>query len=171
MRILCAYTELMDINELTPHPENNNEHPSEQVDALIKVIDFNGWTSPITIAKKSFFSDEKNVVTRGHLRLLAAEQMGDKKVPVQIIEYRDKAHEYADLTADNEIARWSTFNKEKAQLMLESLPDLPLDALGIKEFEIDVMPDYSEKNKEVDLDNFGNDLEHTCPKCGFEFNE
>jgi len=26
-------------------------------------------------------------------------------------------------------------------------------------------------NKEIDLDNFGNDLEHTCPKCGFEFND
>jgi hypothetical protein len=31
--------------------------------------------------------------------------------------------------------------------------------------------DLSDKNKEIDLDNFGNDLQHTCPSCGFQFNE
>jgi site-specific DNA-methyltransferase (adenine-specific) len=31
--------------------------------------------------------------------------------------------------------------------------------------------DYSDKNKEIDTENFGNDLKHQCPSCGFEFNE
>ena len=46
---------------------------------------------------------------------------------------------------------------------------------GFKEGELDIntipTEDFSDKNKEIDTDNFGNDLEHTCPKCGFEFNE
>jgi len=33
-----------------------------------------------------------------------------------------------------------------------------------------VEENYGDKNNEIDTDNFGNDLQHTCPSCGFEFN-
>ena len=51
---------------------------------------------------------------------------------------------------------------------LSLIQELDLD---IRIPEVLIPEDLSDKNKEIDTDNFGNDLEHTCPKCGFEFND
>jgi hypothetical protein len=48
--------------------------------------------------------------------------------------------------------------------------ELDLD-ISIPEVKMLEPEDLSDKNKEIDLDNFGNDLQHTCPSCGFQFNE
>ena len=37
--------------------------------------------------------------------------------------------------------------------------------------EVEKVPvSFEAGNKEIDTENFGNDLQHTCPSCGFEFN-
>jgi len=65
-------------------------------------------------------------------------------------------------------------NLSKINLDIEDLgPDFDIGLLAIKNFVIEPMEklDYSDKNSEIDTENFGNDLQHTCPKCGLEFNE
>lgn len=44
------------------------------------------------------------------------------------------------------------------------------EKIPVKEHEREPR-DLSDRNKEIDVDSFGNDLDHKCPKCGFEFND
>ena len=168
MKINCAHDELVEIHKLVPKPKNPNKHPQDQIDRLAKIIDYQGQRSPVVVSKRSGF------IVVGHGRLAAMKTLGWEKIAVNYQDFTDEAQEYAHVTADNAIAEWATLdlsdiNKE----MLDLGPDLDIDMLGLKDFEIEPadLDDYGDKNKEINLDNFGNDLQHTCPKCGFEFNE
>ena len=128
--VYCEYTELVDIEKIKPHPDNNNKHTHDQIVRLAKIIENNGWTAPITISK------ERNVITKGHARLEAAKFLKCKQVPVQYIKYKSLKHEYADLTADNEIARWAEIDIEKVKNKILEFDDFDVDLLGIKDFDI-----------------------------------
>ena len=38
VKIYCSYTELVDIDRLTPNPRNPNQHTQEQINRLAKII-------------------------------------------------------------------------------------------------------------------------------------
>ena len=157
---------LVEIESITPNPENNNRHSIEQIKKLEKGIKHNGFRVPLIISNRSGF------LISGHGRLQAASNIGMTHVPVVFQDFKNEAEEYQFLTFDNEIARWAQLDLQAVHLKLEEL-DIEEDLLGIENFKVDFLEpeDLSDKNKEIDTDNFGNDLEHTCPKCGFEFNE
>lgn len=164
----CAYDELVSIHKLTPHPQNPNKHPDNQIERLAKIIDYQGQRSPVVVCKDTGF------IIVGHGRTEAMEKLGWDKVAVNYQTFKDEAQRYAHMTADNAIAEWAALDLAQINAdFIELGPELDLDFLGLKDFKMDILEpeDLSDKNKEIDLDNFGNDLEHTCPKCGFEFNE
>jgi hypothetical protein len=173
MDIKASKIELVDPSVLIPYEKNSNKHTDEQIDALIKQIEYQGFRDPL-IAQKG-----TNVVAAGHGRLLAAQKMGLKKVPVTFQEFENEAQFYAFVVAHNAInsSHWgggldlSQINND----ILDLGPDFNIDMLGIKNFTLDVVEkidlDYSDKNKEIDTENFGNDLMHTCPRCSFQFGE
>lgn len=132
MIIHCAYDELVSLDQIKEHPDNNNRHSIEQIERLAKIIDFNGITSPITISKRTGY------MTKGHGRKLAAEYNKYEKFPVQYIDYRDEAHEYSDLTADNEIARWAELDRQAVYEKIEGLEDFDIELLGIEDFEVKI---------------------------------
>jgi DNA modification methylase len=114
------------------NPKNNNKHPKDQIDRLAKIIDFQGQRSPIVISNRSGF------IVKGHARLSAIYKLGWEKAAVDYQDYITEAQEYADMTADNEIARWAELDSEK---MLEDLKDIDLgdiDLLGMKDFVMDI---------------------------------
>lgn len=166
MKIDCSYSELIEINspKIIPNPKNNNRHSIEQIERLAKIIDFQGQRSPVVISKRSGF------IVKGHCRLEAIKLLGWEKIAVDYQDYLSEAQEYADMTADNEIARWAQLDVHSTILEMEKL-EIDLDFLGIEKLPNIEQLDFSEKNEEIDTENFGNDLQHTCPKCGFEFNE
>lgn len=167
MKFNCSYSELVDLHKLQPNPKNPNIHPQEQIERLAKIIDYQGQRSPIVVSKRSGF------ITKGHGRKLALEYLGWEKVAVDYQDYESEAQEYADIVADNSIAEWSTLDLSQInEDFTEFGPELDLEFLGLKSFNINTLSpeDLGDKNKEIDTDNFGNDLEQTCPKCGFEFN-
>lgn len=131
MHVYCAYDEMVDIDRLIPNPYNANRHSVEQIQRLAKIIDFNGWRSPITVSRRSGF------ITKGHCRLEAAKLLGYKKVPVDYQEYENEAKEYSDVIADNEIARWAKLDKQAVYERIQELPEINVDLLGIEEFTID----------------------------------
>lgn len=57
--------------------------------------------------------------------------------------------------------------------MPELMEELRFDVLAEEEIKVEKVPksDYSGSNVEINTDNFGNDLEHSCPRCGFQFND
>ena len=168
MEIKSKKIEMVETSKIVPNPKNANKHTTEQIQRLVKLIEYQGFRNPLIVSNRTGF------LAVGHGRLEAAKIIGMEKVPVIYQDFENEAQEYAYLISDNEIARWAELDKELVieELQKIELEDIELlgceDNLEIKTLEPE---DLSDKNKEIDLDNFGNDLEHQCPKCGFEFNE
>src|SRR5690554_5595895 len=91
----------VDINELKPHKDNSNRHPKEQIERLAKIINYQGFRSPIVVSNLSGF------IVSGHGRLEAAKKLGLTKVPVSYQDFEDAKMELAHLNADNAIALWA----------------------------------------------------------------
>ena len=96
--VRCAFSEMVPIASLVPHPLNPNQHPPEQIRILSKIIAFQGWRSPIVVSNRSGF------IIRGHGRLEAAHLLDLAEVPVDRQDYENEAAEWADMIADNRIA-------------------------------------------------------------------
>lgn len=150
-----------------------NKHTPEQIDRLVKLIEYQGFRDPIIVQKGT------NIIAAGHGRIEAARKMGIREVPVIFQEFENEAQFYAFVVSHNAINsnNWSG-GLDLGQINQDFLdlgPELDVEMLGIKDFEIEPIEkidlDFSDKNKEIDTENFGNDLQHQCPKCGFEFNE
>lgn len=145
MKFNCAYTELVDIHKLVPNPKNNNHHPKEQIDRLAKIIDYQGQRSPIVVSNRSGF------IVKGHGRLEAIRKLGWEKVAVDYQDYESEAQEYADMTADNQIAMWAEFDNNMLMSEIPELGDMDLDMLGLKDLKLDIdevgMPELASGEK------------------------
>ena len=126
MEFKCAYKELVDVDKLIPNPKNNNKHPIDQIKRLAKIIDFQGQRSPVVVSNRSGF------IVKGHGRLEAIKLLGWEKCAVDYQDYDSEAQEYADMTADNEIAKWAEFQTD---MFLEEIKGLDIDPdyFGLKE--------------------------------------
>ena len=170
-RFHCSYSALVPLHELKPHPDNTNVHPRAQIELLAEIITFNGQRNPVVVSNQSGF------ITKGHARLMALQHLAWTNGAVDYQDYESEAHEIADMQADNRIAELAEQDDVKTQFVIQKLPgDFSLRLLGdpkLMKVEIENLKpiDYGDKNKEIDTNNYGNDLQHTCPKCGFEFNE
>lgn len=122
----------VDINKLKPHPKNTNHHPKEQIERLAKIINYQGFRSPIVVSNLSGF------IVAGHGRLEAAKKLGLTKVPVSYQDFEDAKMELAHLNADNAIALWAEIDmKAMTESLKEVNFDLDLDFLGFKDFKLD----------------------------------
>jgi len=125
--VYCAYTHELDLDTIKPNPRNPNRHPDAQIDLLATIIKKQGWRNPIVISTLS------NLVVKGHGRLMAAQQLKLKTVPVDYQHYDTPQHEYADLIADNRIAEFSDMATETLSALVAEMSkakfDLTLTAL------------------------------------------
>lgn len=155
----------VDINELKPHPENANKHPQSQIEQLAKIINYQGFRSPIIVSNRSGF------ITVGHGRLEAAKLNGLTRVPVSYQDYDDESQELAHMHADNSIALQAEIDMTKVNESVKKINfNLDVDFLGFKDFKFsDDVAELKNTNKEVDVDDLTKDLNTVCPKCGFEF--
>lgn len=149
----CSYDELVDIEKIVPNPKNNNKHPDKQIERLAKIIEFQGQRSPVVISNRSGF------VVKGHGRLEAIKKLGWDKVAVDYQDYDSEAQEYADMTADNEIAKWAEFD---TVALLEELPNLDIDTdmLGM----LEVPKIETDEEKEVVEDEVPEKVEIRCKR-------
>ena len=142
MKIDCAYNELIEIHKLVPNPKNNNRHSIEQIHRLAKIIAYQGMRSPIVVSKRSGF------ITKGHCRLEAIKELGWDKAPVNFQDYESEAQEYSDMTADNELARWSELDVHQLHVDLEGI-DIDLDMLGLE--NDDFLKEIDKKANEIEV--------------------
>lgn len=136
MKVDCAYDELIVLHKLTPNPRNNNKHSEEQIKRLAKIIDYQGMRSPVVVSRLSGF------IVKGHCRLEAVKLLGWENIPVNFQAYESEAQEYADLTADNEIARWSDLDLDSVRAEIENF-EIDVDLLGLN---FDLQEDFSVPN-------------------------
>ena len=132
---------------------------------LAKIMEFQGWRLPIVVSKRSGF------IVRGHGRLLAAQRLGLKKVPIDEQDYENEAQEWADLIADNRIAELAETDRATLKDVLEELDtgEIDLDFTGYDESaledlmsEIHAPDDFPEVDEDIET-------EHECPKCGYKW--
>lgn len=135
MVINCGYKGLVPIAKLKPHPKNRNIHPEDQIRRLADILKYQGWRYPVKVSNQSGY------VTSGHGRIEAAKLNGWSDIPVDYQDYDNEDQEYADLTADNAIASWAELDLSGINTDLGDLgPDFDIDLLGIKNFELDILP-------------------------------
>lgn len=150
MRIECSYNKLVEIDKILPHPNNRNSHSQKQIEVLAKIIAKVGQRSPIVISKKSGY------VVKGHGRLKAIELLGWDKAAVDFQNYESELEEFNDRIADNEIARYSEFDRRGFELDMQDLNieigDFDFEELGLIDFSLieKIELDEDDENKEED---------------------
>lgn len=150
---------LVPIEEIKPNPENRNSHSPEQVERLCKIIQYQGFRAPLIV------SNQSGLLVAGHGRLIAAQKLGIKSLPVSFQDYDDDAQEYAAMVSDNSIASWSELDLSSINMDIQELgPEFDIALLGIKGFEIDppqfeeIDPKKTPEEKDA--------LLQSCPNCG-----
>ncbi len=107
----------VDISLLKPYERNAKLHPEEQIEQIKNSIQEFGFISPCLI-------DKDNQVIAGHGRILAAKELGMKKVPCIYIEGLTDEQRRAYTLVDNkltELGGWD-FN-----LLDQELDDIAID--------------------------------------------
>lgn len=173
--VYCAFDELADVGSLKPHPRNPNRHPESQIALLAKVIKAQGWRAPITVSNRSGY------IVRGHGRLLAAQLLGVKQVPVDRQDYASDEEELADLIADNRIAELAEMDRLSLAELLQEIEAAGLD-LEIAGFTKTDMATLVAEVSATDASSVSDDgapvsseaseqddAAVRCPWCGYEF--
>ncbi len=128
-------------NSLVPNAKNRNFHPKEQIERLAKIIKANGWRHPIIVSKLS------GQVVVGHGRLEAAKLLSEPKVPVHFQDFANEMEEFQFGVADNAIASWAELDLSGINADLPQFgPELDINLLGIKDFEIEPADKYGDKD-------------------------
>lgn len=132
--------EYIDLGNINPYKGNPKLHDEKQIQQIVKSIDRFGFNNPILI-------DEKSEVIAGHGRLLAANMLKLKKVPVVRLIHLSEPEKRAYRIADNKLSENGQWNAdllklefseiEKLALNLEN--ELNLDITGFDFKEIDVL--------------------------------
>ncbi len=150
MKVSCKYTELVALDELTPHPKNRNKHSHAQIERLAKLMKYQGIRHPIIVSNRS------NYIVAGHGRVEAIRWNDGTHAPVDFQDFESDEHEIAFLHSDNAIAEWAELDLSGINFDLQDLgPDFDIDHLGIKNFVIEP----ADKKKKMKV----------CPKCSHEF--
>jgi len=87
----------MPLDSIKPYMHNAKTHPEEQILKLMDQIDKTGFDVPITV-------DKSNVIITGHGRLIAANRLKMKEVPVIVRDDLDEYEVIAKRLADNKVA-------------------------------------------------------------------
>ena len=160
---------------LIPYARNSRTHSEEQVAKIASSIKEFGFLNPVIV-------DGDNGIIAGHGRVMAAQKLGMEEVPVIEASHLTNAQRRAYVITDNKLALDAGWDDEMLRVEFAELEELgfDLDLTGFDPGEIDALgfddedqpcpehePDSS--SKEIDPDDF--EMGHTCPKCGFEFDD
>jgi DNA modification methylase len=119
------------IEDLIPYTNNSRTHSDAQIEQLSKSIQEFGWTNPVLL-------DGENGIIAGHGRLLAAQKLGETKVPTIELSHLDENQKRAYIIADNKLALNAGWDNEMLAFEISGLKDAgyDLDLLGFTIDEI-----------------------------------
>jgi hypothetical protein len=125
--------EMIGVEKIIPYIQNAKAHPEAQVKKLAGAIAEFKWDQPIVV-------DRDMVIIKGHGRLLAAQALGHKEVPVIIRDDLSPAQVKAARIADNKIAESEWFPETLAlELQALSEMDFDLSLTGFEDWQIEQM--------------------------------
>lgn len=126
-------------DKLIPYARNSRTHNDEQIAQIVASIKEFGFTNPILIG-------EDDVIIAGHGRLLAAQRMGLKEVPVIRLLGLSPSQRRALVIADNKIAMNAGWDEEMLSLEMGELKaeDFDIDLLGFNPDELNALEHFGE---------------------------
>ncbi len=158
--------ELWPIDKLIPYARNARKIPQGAIDKVAASIKEFGWRQPIVV-------DGDRVVVAGHVRLLAAKQLGEKEVPVHVATGLTPGQIKAFRLMDNRSHQESGWDMELLAPEMAELQALAMDA-ALSGFDADEISKFLDSGawdgkppdsfKEYDETI---PTEHECPKCGY----
>jgi len=155
MQKLDLKVEYIPRNRIVPYRNNPRIHSNKQVKQIVESIGKFDFNNPILI-------DEKNEIIAGHGRLLAAEHLGMKDVPVIRLSHMSESQKKAYRIADNKLTengQWDVDILKLEFLEMEKLDlDFSLDITGFDTGEIDLILDPGLGDKQVQLDEKNNGI-------------
>jgi hypothetical protein len=133
-RLKVQYLEIV---QLVPYASNARTHSVEQLAQIAASIREFGWTNPVLL------DGEKGVIA-GHGRLLAAQQLGLKRVPCIELAHLTDAQKRAYVIADNQLALNAGWDLSLLAGELQELKaeDFDLNLLGFDTKELSELLTY-----------------------------
>lgn len=124
---------IVPIELVIPNEKNRNNHSEEQLKVLEKIVKSQGFRDPIVVSNRS------GKIVSGHARLIVAQRLKYKEVPVSYQDFDSDAQEYKHLIAANEIARYAEFDKLNFLEDIKGIgdvKDIDFEEFGLIDFEI-----------------------------------
>jgi DNA modification methylase len=115
--------------DLIPYARNSRTHDDAQVAQIAASIKEFGWTNPILL-------DGENGIIAGHGRVMAAQKLGESKVPTIELAHMTDIQKQAYIIADNKLALNAGWDEQILALELDDLKDAGYD-LGLTGFSLD----------------------------------
>ena len=137
--------------ELIPYARNSRTHSDVQVNKIASSIKEFGFLNPVLI-------DEDNGIIAGHGRVMAAQKLGLKEVPVLQIGHLSDTQKRAYIIADNRLALDAGWDEDMLKLEFNDLANegFNLDLTG---FDLDEISVIFDESKGVQIDNEINEIE------------
>ena len=147
--------EYFGIDEVIPYAGNAKLHPAEQIEQIKKSIQEFGFNDPIAIA-------DDNTIIEGHGRLIAAQELGIKKIPVIRLSGLTDEQRRAYMLIHNQLTMNTGFDFDLLAEELEQINDIDMAEFGFDpptDINIDdLFTEAGEKEKEP--------KKIQCPHCG-----
>jgi hypothetical protein len=135
--------EILPVEELIPYVNNAKEHTEVQISQIAASIKEFGFNDPIAI-------DETGTIIEGHGRLLAAQKLKLKTVPVIRLEHLTPAQKKAYMLAHNKLTMNTGFNMEKLKIEFDELKEMNFN-VELAGFNIDEITDMNMKEFEPNI--------------------
>lgn len=119
--------EYVPIDSIKPYKNNAKLHPDEQVEQICNSIRETGFNDPIGV-----WHDE---IVEGHGRLLAAEKLGMKEVPIIRLDDLTDEQRRAYMLAHNKLTMNSGFDIELLDMELAEIETIDMTLLGFDDKE------------------------------------
>lgn len=139
---------LLKISEIKENPNNPRTIRDDKFNKLVKSIK----EFPEMLNVRSIVIDENNVVLGGNMRLKALKDAGIKEVDVKQVKGWSEEKKKEFVIKDN-----ASFGEWDWDILANEWDDLPLEDWGLDVPSWEKL-DYSEKNKEIDIDDLDNKM-------------
>lgn len=117
----CIYINPADLKQ---YERNARIHGEEDIDAIKESIKCFGFNDPVGIW------GEQNIIVEGHGRVIAAVELGFKKIPCIRLDWMTDEQRRAYALAHNRTAELSGWNFEALEEELESIIQYDMSAFG-----------------------------------------
>lgn len=151
--------EYIPIEDIKPYSNNAKTHPAEQIQQIKNSILEFGFNDPLALWH--------DTIVEGHGRLLAAQELGYKELPIIRLDDLSDEQRKAYCLAHNKLTMNSDFDLDVLSAELDSILDIDMSDFG---FDLD-LPDFDDIVPDKSDSEFNEKKEQytTCPHCGMRF--